>query len=319
MQTFEFTVEKEDEGLGIRRLLKKRLDFSSRLLARLRAQKRVYLNGEILEGWMKPKAGDVITALLPDEKSHFEPEDIDTDVLYEDGDILILNKQPGITVHPTYGHPSHTIANGLMKHMEETGDSFKIRFVNRLDMDTSGLLIVGKNSHAQDDIVRQMQENRVEKRYIAIVRGEITENALKQPGVTVTEYDEDDNPRFTIDLPIGGPAEGTANRFVTEEGYPSVTHVRILQVASGYSMIELLLETGRTHQIRVHLSHLGFPIIGDELYGGAAPSLIDRQALHAYSLRFSHPRSGKPMRFEAAVPADMKQALYKIIAAGQEE
>jgi 23S rRNA pseudouridine1911/1915/1917 synthase len=300
-------------------LLKKRLDFSSRLLAKLRAQKRVYLNGEILEGWMKPKAGDRITALLPEEESHFPPEDIHIDVLHEDLDILIVNKQPGITVHPTYGHPDHTVANGLMKHMEKTGDPFKIRFVNRLDMDTSGLLIVGKNSHAQDDIVRQMQDNTVEKRYIAIVRGEITESALRVPGVTVTGYDEDDNPRFTIDLPIGGPHPGEACRFVAEDGNPSVTHVRILQILKGYTMVELNLETGRTHQIRVHLSHLGFPIIGDCLYGGQAPELIERQALHAYSLRFRHPRTGKTLRFEAAVPEDMKNALAKIIAADSQE
>ncbi|OLR54810.1 RNA pseudouridine synthase [Hornefia porci] len=296
MREYTFVVSKEDEGVGIRRMLRRNFHFSSRLLTRLRAQKSVYLNGQVLEGWMKPKEGDVIRAVLPEEASHFPEEDIPIEVLHEDEDLLILNKQAGVTVHPTKGHASHTIANGLMKYMRETDQQFKIRFVNRLDMDTSGILIVGKNSHAQDDLVRQMHGGGMEKSYIALVHG-------------IIEQEE-----FTIDRPIGRPTPDSVTRCVLPEGQgrPSVTRVRVLErYDSGYTQVLLRLETGRTHQIRVHMSWLGHPVAGDSLYGGDAPELIERQALHAWRIRFLHPVSRQPAEVTAPLPGDMTRAIEK--------
>ncbi|HML38690.1 MAG TPA: RluA family pseudouridine synthase, partial [Bacillota bacterium] len=174
-----------------------------------------------------------------EEDSHFEPEDIPISVVYEDDDLLIINKQPGYVVHPTKGHPCRTMANGIMNYMIKSGKHFKIRFVNRLDMDTSGLLAIAKNSHCQDDIQRQMYENGVTKKYVAVVHGII---------------DEEEG---TIDLPVDKEEEDKAKRAVVAGGYPSVTHYKVLErFEKGYTMVELVLETGRTHQIRVHMSHI---------------------------------------------------------------
>lgn len=293
MREFEFTVEKEDEGMGLRKLLKKRFGFSARLLTKLSANKQVYLNGEILKGYMKPKSGDIIKAVLPEEKSHFPEADIPISVIYEDEDLLIINKQAKITVHPTRLHQDGTIANGLMKYMRENNKNFKIRFVNRLDMDTSGLLIVGKNSNAQDKIIHQMHRDNVGKTYLSLVKGIVSEN------------------KFTINLPIGRPDPESPVRAVMKEGgKPSVTHVEVLErFSSGFSLLKVRLETGRTHQIRVHLTYLGHPLCGDELYEGACKKIIDRQALHAYKLSFIHPTKDKFMEFEAPLPDDFLKAI----------
>ena len=297
MREFRFTVTKEDEGASIKGLLKRHFDFSSRLFAKLKAQKRVLLNDVPLEGWMNPVEGDVVRALMPEEVSTFPEEDIPVYPVLDDQDLLIINKQAGFIVHPTKGHPAHTIANGVMKYMREHDESFKIRFVNRLDMDTTGLLILAKNSHAQDDLTRQMKNGGIEKHYIAIVNGIV------------------DDDEFTIDLPIGrSDPEKVARQVLTDgTGRPSVTHVKVLERFSrGYTMVELRLETGRTHQIRVHMSHIGHPVVGDYLYGGDNPWLIERQALHAYRLIFHHPGSGEITEVTAPLPDDIKKVIETV-------
>jgi 23S rRNA pseudouridine1911/1915/1917 synthase len=172
---------------------------------------------------------------------------------------------------------------------------YKIRFVNRLDMDTSGLLAIAKNSHCQDDMSRQMSENGVTKKYVAVVKGVIAEE------------------EGTIDLPIDREHEDHVKRAVLKDGYPSVTHYKVLErFEKGYTLVELVLETGRTHQIRVHMSHIGHPIVGDVLYGVASVWLIERQALHARYLSFRHPLNGSLMELEAPLPDDMLTLLEKI-------
>lgn len=344
MEKFRYIITEADAHTPVKTLLRSKFSFSGRLLTKLKYQNLVFLNGEPTAGWITPNPGDVLSIRFPEEKSDFPPEDIPIHPVYEDDDILVINKQPGVIVHPTKGHPHHTIANGLMKYMADTGQCFKIRFVNRLDMDTTGLLIVAKNSHAQDDLVKQMKANTTEKRYLAVVAGMI---------------DEDE---FTIDLPLGRPDMEDVRRKVMEDGgYPSVTHGKVLarysgegfgsglaayagykdsimedaqikettfkpgdlitvngdlitvaELPAGFSLVELKLETGRTHQIRVHMSHIGHPLIGDHLYGGYNPALLDRQALHAYKLCFRHPVSGAPLTVEAPLPDDMQQLIARL-------
>ena len=312
-ERYSYILSETDEIYHIRELLKRRLHFSSRLLRQLKKQDCVFLDGTPV--WLrdKGKAGQTLTVTMPKETSHFEPEPIPIDVIFEDEDIMVVNKQPGLVVHPTKGHPCHTIANGIMSHMLEKGDCYKIRFVNRLDMDTSGILLIGKNSHAQDNLAKQMAEsgfvsgksdetdrNRrtVEKKYVAIVKG-------------MPEEEEG-----TIDLPIGKPVDDQLQRAVIPDGSPSVTHYRVLERypkgKTGYALVELMLETGRTHQIRVHLSHIGYPIVGDHLYGEDAVYLIERQALHAAELSFLHPATKKRVTFRAPLPEDMKNLIRRL-------
>ncbi len=293
MAKFEYIVKESDQGLCIKDLIRSNFSFSSRLLSKLRRQNLIMLNGITTAGWITPNPGDIISINLPDEKSDFPKENIPINPVFEDNDLLIINKQPGIIVHPTKGHPLHTIANGLMKYMEDNNQQFKIRFINRLDMDTSGLLVIAKNSHAQDDFTKQMKYNSIEKRYKALVKGIVEED------------------QFTINLPIGRPDPQRVERGVmVDGGYPSITHVKVLKrYDKGYSLVELLLETGRTHQIRVHMSHIGHPVVGDHLYGGENPWLIERQALHAYSLSFDHPVTRQRITTTADLPLDIKKAI----------
>lgn len=290
MTRFYHKVTTEDENMELREIIRKHFDFSARLRNRIKREKLVMVNGISTPGWKKPAVGDEISITLPDETSGFEPQDIPLDIVYEDDDLMIINKQPGLIVHPTKGHPSGTVANALMHYMEQAGNPFKIRFVNRLDMDTSGLLIVAKNSYCQNDFTKQMRENTIEKRYIAIVKGII------------------DSDEGTVELPIGRPDPDNVRRGVMEGGAPSVTHYKVIDRYREHTMVELLLETGRTHQIRVHMSHIGHPVLGDWLYDGTNTPFIDRQTLHAAYLTFTHPMTKERCTFSAPLPEDINKA-----------
>lgn len=295
MAKYNHTVTEEEYGQSINQILRANYTFSARFKTKMKFQSLVDLNGVPTPGYVKPDVGDVIGIRLPEETSDFPPEDIPIDVLYEDDDLLIINKQPGIIVHPTKGHPTSTIANGIMKYMLDTDQSFKIRFANRIDMDTSGIVICCKNANAQNDISSQMRSQTVVKKYIAIVHGSV------------------DRDEFTIDLPVGRESQETIRRSVMYEGgKDAVTDVKVLRRYGDYTLVELSLHTGRTHQIRVHLSHIGHPIIGDSLYDGDAPGLIDRQALHAYRISFLHPVSKERIEIEAPFPKDIETAIAKI-------
>ena len=305
MTEFRHIVTTEEDGTEVRDLMRRHFDFSSRLRGRIKRERRVFLNGESVPGYYRAKAGDALVIRLPEDRSHFLPENVPIDPVYEDSHLMVIDKQPGVTVHPTKGHTHGTIANGLMVYMDshagENGNPFKIRFVNRLDMDTSGLLIVAKNAYVQNDIVQQMKQDHIAKEYVALVCGVLDEE------------------NGYIDLPIGHPDTDSPCRGVCEGGAPSVTWYQVLERFSddaayaagteGYTLVRLRLETGRTHQIRVHMSHIGHPVAGDLLYGAPCPELIGRQALHAASLRFIHPITKKELHIEAPVPDDMQQAI----------
>lgn len=305
-KSIEYTVTKEDEGRYVKEILKSRMDFSSRLLTKVKYHGEILLNGKHVNVRQRVAEGDVLTAKYPEEESYFPAQDIPLDVVYEDGDLLLVNKQPGLIVHPTYNFPTGTLANAITFHMQQRGEVYKLRFVNRLDMNTSGLVIIAKNSHAQDNISRQMQENTTIKNYIAIVHG-----IMEGSG--------------TVDEPIDRDPDHKARRHVTPDGYPSVTHWEVLDTfegkkygsIEGFSLLKLKLDTGRTHQIRVHMSYLGHPIVGDELYGqlfgyDEPPEWMPRQALHAAHLELCHPVSGIRIAADAPLPDDMKKCIKYI-------
>lgn len=299
MAKYEHTVTTEETGLTINQILKRNYKFSSRFKTKMKYQSLVDLNGTPAPGYLRPEVGDVIGVRLPEETSDFEPEDIPLDIIYEDEDLILINKQPGIIVHPTKGHPEHTIANGVMKYMADTDQSFKVRFANRIDMDTSGIIIVAKNANSQNELSSQMRAGTVVKKYKALVEGIIEEDA------------------FSIELPVGRPSPESIQRAVMDEGGKSA-HSEILVLEhfrsekyGDHTLVEVRIKTGRTHQIRVHLSHIGHPIAGDSLYGGRT-DLIDRQALHAYHIEFSHPMSGERVSFDAPLPEDIAEIIEKL-------
>ena len=199
-----------------------------------------------------------------------------------------------MVVHPTKSHYDKTIANGISYYIDNQKENVKIRFVNRLDMNTSGLVIVAKNAYAHHTLSTAMSENKVEKKYITVVDGIIKEN------------------EGTIDEPIYRPTEDSIKRIIDERGQSSVTHYKVIERLENATVLEVSLETGRTHQIRVHMAHIGHGIIGDELYGYVDEELINRQALHAYKLEFEQPRTKEKLKFKADIPEDMKELISKL-------
>ncbi len=297
---FTHIVTKEEDGMAYKTIIRQKFHFSTRLYNKIKRQNLFTVNGKIEKLYFEAKEGEVLKVNMPDEKSDFPPEkEIPIVPVYEDDDLLIVDKPAGYVVHPTHSYVNHTMVNGLMQYMMDTEQSFKIRLINRLDMDTSGLLSFAKNSHSQDIIVKQMSNKKVTKKYIALVEGIV----------------ESDN--GTIDLPIGRESNHV-RRKVMKEGQPSVTHYKVIQRfdAGGdsyknHTLVELVLETGRTHQIRVHMSHIGHPIAGDDLYGGSQ-TYIKRQALHAGYFSFYHPASGNFVEVVAPMPEDMALAIKKL-------
>lgn len=294
MSSVSYTLTKEDEELYIKEILQRRLLFSSRLIRRLKVNEgTLTLDGKAVRLRERGREGQILICNYPEETSYFEPENIPLDVAYEDDDLLVINKQPFITVHPTKNYREHTLANAISYYIREKGDTYKLRFVNRLDRDTSGLLIVAKNPHAQDFLNHEMEFDRVIKKYYAIVHGRIDEDG-------------------TVDQPIGKNPDHVARRMVREDGAPSVTHYKILghgkeEDGQDVTLLSLKLDTGRTHQIRVHMDWLGHTLYGDDLYGSPAfPEKFGRQALHAYSLTFTHPKTGETINIETKMPKDME-------------
>ncbi|MBR3749463.1 MAG: RluA family pseudouridine synthase [Firmicutes bacterium] len=313
--TYEWTAE--DEGLYVKEVLQRRFAVSSRLMRKIKVSGRIALDGRTARLRDKGRTGQTLTVAFPEESSYFEPEDIPLDVVYEDSDLLVVNKQPFLVVHPTKNYQSGTLANALVYRLREKGERWKIRFINRLDRDTSGLVLVAKNGHAQDAVSSQMEKGTTVKKYLALVHGLF------------------EGPEGRIDLPIDKDPDHKARRMVREDGYPSVTLYKVLQSwdvpdlgpdfkpwngekrIEGYSLVELTLLTGRTHQIRVHMTHLGHPIAGDELYGQlygyeAGTDVLDRQALHACSLKLAQPMTGDPIELKTAMPADMAECIERI-------
>ncbi|MEE6131240.1 MULTISPECIES: RluA family pseudouridine synthase [Bacillaceae] len=254
------------------------------------------VNGDTVKGNYKCKVGDVVTLEVPDLKEpDIVAEEMDLDIYYEDEDVLVVNKPRGMVVHPAPGHYTGTLVNGLMAHCKDlSGINGVTRpgIVHRIDKDTSGLLMVAKNDMAHESLVNQLVAKTVTRRYKAIVHG-------------VIQHDHG-----TIDAPIGRDKQDRQSMTVTDDkSRDAVTHFTVLERFKDFSLVECKLETGRTHQIRVHMKYIGFPLAGDPKYGPKKTLPIEGQVLHAGVLGFVHPRTNEYIEFEAPVPKVFEEML----------
>lgn len=291
-----FEVKESEVGMKLGEYLRKVASFSGRLIKGAAIQGRIRINGNIVKLNYVLKSKDIIEFdVVKEESQNIEPEKMDIDVVFEDKDIIVVNKSPGMVVHPTKSYQSGTLANGLLYYFKEKGENCIVRLVSRLDMDTSGLIIVAKNQFSHMALARDMQRKDFEKSYYAIVHGNMKDK------------------KGTIDLPIYRDEEAGIRRVIDDRGQRSITHYEVVKSFNNADLVRLTLETGRTHQIRVHLSYLGHPIYGDSLYGeNQDEDFINRQALHAYKLAFPHPRTSQITILETDIPNDMKCLIEKI-------
>lgn len=256
----------------------------------------VIVNGQTIKGNYKGKSGDEIVINIPDpEPLDVVPEEMDLEIYYEDEDVLVVNKPRGMVVHPAPGHTTGTLVNGLMAHCKDlSGINGVMRpgIVHRIDKDTSGLLMVAKNDLAHESLVNQLVKKTVTRRYKAIVHGVIPHD------------------KGTIDAPIGRDEKDRQSMTVTEKNSKdAVTHFQVLERLKDFTFVECQLETGRTHQIRVHMKYIGYPLAGDPKYGPKKTIELDGQALHAGILGFDHPRTKEYLQFEAPLPQEFEDVL----------
>ncbi|AXY05447.1 MULTISPECIES: RluA family pseudouridine synthase [Bacillus] len=255
----------------------------------------VTVNGKAVKGNYKVKENDEIAVTIPEpEELDIQPEDMNLEIYYEDADVLVVNKPRGMVVHPAPGHTSGTLVNGLMHHCTDlSGINGVMRpgIVHRIDKDTSGLLMVAKNDMAHESLVNQLVAKTVTRRYKAIVHGVIPHD------------------KGTIDAPIARDKKERQSMTVDENGKHAVTHFQVLERFKDFTLVECRLETGRTHQIRVHMKYIGYPLAGDPKYGPKKTLDMNGQALHAGILGFDHPRTGEYIQFEAPIPEVFEDAL----------
>ena len=278
---------------NIKQVLNSEFKISARLQAKLIKSQKITLNGIICDTRTIIAENDVLEINLDfeEDNSNIVPTFMPLNIIYEDDAMLVVSKPANMPVHPSLLHYTDTLSNAVKFYFDKINLRRKIRPVNRLDSNTSGLVVFAKNEYIQECLIQQMEKNIFKKKYIAIVDGILPEKS----GI--------------INAPIARKEDSIIERCVSAVGQPSITHFRVLSESQNYSVVECILETGRTHQIRVHFSYIGHPILGDSLYGTSS-SIIDRQALHCYNLQCVHPISKLPLNFCADLPEDMKY-FYK--------
>jgi 23S rRNA pseudouridine1911/1915/1917 synthase len=318
---YRFVAEKGLTLLRVDKFITNRMEQTSRHRIQLAINAGyVLVNDRTVKANYKVKPLDVVTIMMPYQRRGFEvlPEPIPLDILYEDEDLLVINKAPGMVVHPGRGHASGTLVNALAYHLGISPDNDQIDermgvLVHRIDKETSGLLVVAKNEDAQFHLSKQFFDRTVQRKYVALVWG----NVQQDNGTIEGNIGRDPNDRLKFKV------------FSDEEhGKPSITHYKVIERFGYVTMVECILETGRTHQIRVHMNHIGHPLFNDERYGGDRIlkgtvytkykqfidncfELLPRQALHAKSLGFIHPRTGREMLFDSPIPSDMTALIEK--------
>ena len=291
-RTLSYTITNKNKADTIGAFLRD-AGYSRRILIELKQNpEQICLNGT--PSWLNTplQIGDTLTLFLPDEpvSSDILPVNLPIDIVYEDEDLIILNKAAGMPVHPSQGHHENTLANGIAWYFEQKGEPFVYRCINRLDRDTTGLIVLAKHALSAAVLSQAMRSREIHRTYQAFALGETAASG-------------------TIDAPIARLDGSLIQRTVDfASGERSVTHYRTLAHCSGFSHLELSLETGRTHQIRVHMAYIGHPLLGDTLYN-KTPGTFPRQALHSASLSFLHPITGEPLNYHAPLPEDMQNLL----------
>lgn len=281
----------EEKEIKLKDFLNNKMNISSRLFKKLIRQKNIFINNKPLSNEFYVYSNDIITIKFEKEQNVYKPQKMDLNVIYEDVDVIAIDKEPNILVHPTKNHPQNTLTNGIAYYFKKNNIDKKVRLVNRLDMDTSGILIVAKNSYAHGQMADQFK-NTITKKYIAVVKGVVKEN------------------KGIINLPLMKSTEGI-KQVVDKNGKESVTEFEVIERFKDVTIVSLKIVTGRTHQIRVHLSYLGHPIIGDSLYGEES-DFISRQALHSYYLKFNRVRDKNEIELKSDFPYDIKSLIEKV-------
>lgn len=291
-------IVKEEKG-RIDKVLNERLtNYSRSQIQQWIKEQHVSIDGKVIKANYKVSAGDHVLIEIPvPETLDLVPENMNLEIVYEDKDVVVVNKPQGMVVHPSAGHPNGTLVNGLLyqiKNLSTINDVVRPGIVHRIDKDTSGLLMVAKNDRAHESLAQQLKDKTSLRKYVALVHGEIPHE------------------KGRIEAPIGRSKVNRKMQAVIEGGKSAVTHFEVLKRFEGYTLIELQLETGRTHQIRVHMNYIGYPVAGDPLYGPKKTLKGNGQFLHAKLLGFEHPTTGENMVFEAPLPEIFKKTLKQL-------
>lgn len=275
-------------------------ELSRMTIQKLIEEDKVLVNGKQEKASYKVKENDTIELEIePPKESKLKPEAIDLNVIYEDNDVIIINKAKGMVVHPGNGNQDGTLANAIMARCKDSlsgiGGEIRPGIVHRIDKDTSGVIIVAKNDKAHINISNQIKEHKTKKTYLALVRGIVKENEA------------------TIDMPIGRSIKDRKKMAVTKTGKNAITHIKVLKRYNEHTLLEVNIETGRTHQIRVHLSEIGYPIVGDYTYSNGKNKFgVEGQMLHAYKIKFKHPTTNEVVEFKADLPEYFNKILNEL-------
>lgn len=302
----EYIVKQEEVGKRLDAYIASQDSEITRTSAqRLIEEENILVNGKKQKVAYKIAEGDVISVKEVEAKTiELKAQDIPVEIIYEDNDIIVVNKPKGMVVHPANGNPDGTLVNAIMAICKDSlsgiGGEIRPGIVHRLDKDTSGLLIVAKNDKAHVNMSEQIKNHEVKKTYIALVRGVVKENEA------------------TINMPIGRSTSDRKKMAVNKNGKNAVTNIKVLKRYDKYTLLEVNIETGRTHQIRVHLSHIGYPVIGDYIYSNGKNEFgVVGQCLHAKSLEFKHPITNKEMKLEAPLPEYFQKIIQQEELAGR--
>ena len=285
----EINYEIKNNTQTINSILQNELKVSSRLLYKLIKLNKIELNHKPCDTRKTGNLEDTITVNFDyeEDNSNIVPTKMDLNIIFEDDWLLVVNKPAGIAIHPSVLHYSDSLCNGIRFYFDKIGLKKKIRPVNRLDLNTSGLVVFAKCEYIQECLINQMKNNQFKKEYLAVCDGVFNEKS------------------GTINLPIARKENSIIERCISENGQTAITHYEVLKEFDNYSLVKCSLETGRTHQIRVHMSAIGHPLLGDSLYGSIS-DLINRQALHCYNLQFIHPVYNNDLNFFGDLPNDFK-------------
>lgn len=298
-----YVINKNDNYKTVKDVIINHFKISHRLIIKLKNNNCIYINNSPckINDIVKPSDSILIFLNYNEDNSNITPIKMNLNIIYEDDNFIIINKPAGIPVHPSALHHFDSLSNGVKYYFDTINLNKKIRPVNRIDKDTSGLVIFSKNEYIQESLIKQMKSKEFIKEYIAIVEGIF----------------EKDKTTGTINLPIARKENSIIERCINENGDPSITHYEVLKQLNkelinnnkDISIVKCKLETGRTHQIRVHMSYINHPLLGDTLYGNKS-TIINRQALHSYKISFIHPISNKRCEFTAELPEDFKIINY---------